>query len=86
MCRSSARSFLFFVLLVASTKARSLSPRVGIGFPLAIYSMFSTMTFISISLLAKGGQAPTQRPDAQGLITALLELPGMGGAVLFLGA
>ena len=35
------------------------------------------MTFISITPLAKGGQAPTQRPDALLLITALLELPGI---------
>ena len=86
MRRSSARRFLFGLPLFSSTTARSLSPRVGIAFPLAIYSMFSTMTFISISLLAKGGQAPTQRPDALPLITALPELPGMGTAALFPGA
>ncbi len=86
MVRSLTRNFLFRVLLVASTKAQSLSPRVGIGFPLAIYSMLTTMTSISISLPAKGGQAPTQRPDALPLITALLELPGTGIAALFLGA
>ncbi len=86
MRRSSTRHFLFDLPLLSSTKARSLSPRVGIGFPLAIYSMFSTMTFISDSLPAKGGQAPTQRPDALLLITALLELPGMGTAALFPGA
>ena len=34
---------------------------------------------------AKGGQAPTQRPDALPLITALPELPGMGTAALFPG-
>src|SRR5580658_9505235 len=34
---------------------------------------------------AKGGQAPTQRPDALPLITALPELPGTGTAALFPG-
>ena len=86
MRRSSARSFLFGLPLFSSTTAQSLSPRVGIEFPLAIYSVLSTMTFISISLPAKGGQAPTQRPDALLLITALPELPGTGTAALFPGA